>query len=45
MRKGVEILPEDNYKVKNEDLFEINQSNPQSFDFGKKGAKGDPKSA
>ena len=34
MRKGVEVLPEDNYRVRNEDMFDTSQGNPQ--DFGKK---------
>lgn len=39
MKKGVEIVPEENYRIRSEDIFEVNtnlQSNPQ--DFGKKGA-------
>jgi len=38
MKKGVEIVPEDEYRVTNEDLFEVSSAgNPQ--DFGKKGGQ------
>jgi hypothetical protein len=39
MKKGVEILPEENYKLRNEDTFEPS-TNPTGTGYGVKGHGG-----